>query len=129
MKTSEAEKKKYLRQYIPCVVAVKEAEQAIQCLNLEIKELLKHIDFKLLETYFSQLRQARSLLIQTRYKKWFTYTDIYRKIERIEDETEKRILCLRYLRGYSWERVEDIMGYSIRQIHNLHKRALEHFKL
>lgn len=119
------EKKKYLKQYAPCLAVVKDTERSLVDLEMEIRDFIRHIDIDLLESYFESLKQVRKTLLQMRYRKWFLYLDIYNKIEKMEDETEKRVLRLKYLEGYSWEQVAEEIGYSIRQIHNIHKRALE----
>lgn len=129
MQSTEDLKKEYLRQYMPCVIAEKESEQNLNLLESEIKDFLQHIDLNLLKSYFDKLTQVRQMLMQFRYKKWFLYAEIYEKIENMGNETEKRVLRLKYLYGYSWERVSDEMGYSIRQTHNIHRKALANLKL
>lgn len=125
MRSMETEKKKYLKQYAPCLAAVKDTERSLVDLEMEIRDFLRHIDIDLLESYVESLKQARKMLLQMRYRKRSLYLDIYKKIEKMEDETEKRVLRLKYLEGYSWEQVAEEIGYSVRQIHNIHKRALE----
>lgn len=125
----ETEKKKYLNQYAPCVEAVKEIERSLADLEKEIREFLRCIDIELLKSYFESLKQVRKMLFQARYRKWFLYLDIYKKIEKMEDETERRVLRLKYLEGYSWEQVAEEIGYSVRQIHNIHKKSLENLKI
>lgn len=55
--------------------------------------------------------------------------NILLKIDQMEDETEKNILILKYIQNHTWEEICEIMNYSLRQIYNLHNRALEHFNL
>ena len=52
--------------------------------------------------------------------------EIERVIEQIEDSTERQIMRLKYLRGYSWKRVCREIGYEWTQTHTIHRRALEH---
>ena len=49
-------------------------------------------------------------------------------INNIESEVEKNTLLLKYINGYTWERISEIMNYSIRQIYYIHNRALEELK-
>lgn len=58
----------------------------------------------------------------------------YRKLNEIEkaieklDEREKLLMRLRYIQGKSWAEICDEMGYSWRQIHRIHKEALDKLK-
>lgn len=52
--------------------------------------------------------------------------EIERVIEQLEDSTERQIMRLKYLRGYSWKRVCREIGYEWTQTHTIHRRALEH---
>lgn len=54
-------------------------------------------------------------------------TDITRRIESMEDETEKILLYMRYIRRFKWEEIAGAFGYDVRHITRLHGRALEHF--
>lgn len=126
---TEVNKKRYLRQYISCAAAVKDTEQILISLENELKEFLKQVDIKLMIEYIEKIKQVRTVLIQSRYKKWFVFFEIYRKVEKVDDETEKRVLRLKYFEGMSWEQVAEEMNYSVRQIHNIHKRALINLKI
>lgn len=50
-------------------------------------------------------------------------------IEGMSDPQEQEVLVLYYLGGKTWEEVADKMGYSLRQIHYIHGRALQHIEL
>ena len=56
--------------------------------------------------------------------------EVQQQIEKmkVERETEKMILVCRYIKGDTWEKVADGVGYSLTNIHRLHKKALEHFE-
>lgn len=49
------------------------------------------------------------------------------QIGKMQDEDEKRVLRLRYIRGLKWEEVAVEMGYSWRRTHDIHSRALKNF--
>lgn len=53
---------------------------------------------------------------------------IIEKIEDIPSETEKNILILKYLCGYTWEEISEKTNYSLRQVYNIHSKALLHIK-
>ena len=47
-------------------------------------------------------------------------------IEKVEDPEESLVLNLRYLNFFSWEDIALKMGCSVRNVHVVHSRALEH---
>ena len=49
--------------------------------------------------------------------------------EKIIDVMESRILYLRYIQFMKWEDICVEMGYSWRQIHNIHSKALNNLKI
>lgn len=54
-------------------------------------------------------------------------SDLSKKIDKIEDVVERALLRYRYFLGLTWEEIADKMGYSLRQVHRIHKSALENF--
>lgn len=50
-------------------------------------------------------------------------------INKINNETYKELLTLRYIKGYTWQHIEDSMSYSHAQVHRLHQRALKELEL
>lgn len=57
------------------------------------------------------------------------YEQISEAIERLEDETEKQVLRLRYLRGYQWHQIANAIGYAERNTYKIHGDALAHFSI
>ena len=53
--------------------------------------------------------------------------EIVKKIEAMQDETEKLVLRLRYIHGKKWEEIAVEMDLDIRWVYRLHGRALQHF--
>ena len=50
-------------------------------------------------------------------------------IEKIKSDKQRSVLIMRYLRGWTWERITDEMQMSdTNSAHHLHKRALESFE-
>ena len=126
--------KQYLNSYIPANRAVKHLEQDIEQLRAERMSVRHRMDgmphasgYSDLSDYAAKLDALEQKLIHARYKRVSIYTDIFDQIEKTEDETEKELLSCRYLRGYSWEKIAEIMQYSYAQVHRIHRRALEHF--
>lgn len=54
-------------------------------------------------------------------------SDLSKEIDKIEDVVERALLRYRYFLGLTWEEIADKMGYSLRQVHRIHKSALENF--
>ena len=57
------------------------------------------------------------------------YTGIERQIRQMENETEKEVLRLRYIRGMKWEEIAAEMGYGLQGVYKVHGRALAHFEI
>ena len=51
------------------------------------------------------------------------------QIGKMQDEDEKRVLRLRYIKGLKWEEVAVEMGYSWKQTHRIHSQALIDLKM
>lgn len=51
--------------------------------------------------------------------------EIRETIERVDNADEKLLLRYRYINFLSWVQISDCMNYEIRQIHRIHKSALE----
>ena len=56
------------------------------------------------------------------------FSEVQQQIENMENENEKTVLTLRYLRNFEWEKICNELDYSWRQIHYIHSKALEHFE-
>ena len=52
-------------------------------------------------------------------------SQIQATISRLQDGRMRTLLELRYLNGHSWEVIAERMGYSTRNIYNLHNAALK----
>ncbi|MBO5734251.1 MAG: DUF1492 domain-containing protein [Clostridia bacterium] len=50
--------------------------------------------------------------------------EIEKKIENVHDASEALLLRYRYIDGYGWEEISELMNYSPRNIHYMHKKAL-----
>lgn len=54
--------------------------------------------------------------------------EIIDSIEKLNDVNEKAVLRLKYICSLTWEQIAEKMGYSIRNVHLIHKKALKNFK-
>lgn len=130
-------KKEYLRKYL-------EAKRMQEVLEREIDEL--RLDRMIpgspaqdgmphgsgggdLSGYVARLDELDRKLRAQMYKKIQLRAEITEKIDAISDETESLLLRLRYIHGLKWEEVAAKMDYSWKQIHRLHSKALNNFKM
>ena len=49
---------------------------------------------------------------------------IEKEIDKVKDGNEALILRYRYIDGYGWEEISELLDYSPRNIHYMHNRAL-----
>ena len=49
---------------------------------------------------------------------------IEKEIDNVKDGNEAMLLRYRYIDGYGWEEISELMNYSQRNIHYMHKKAL-----
>ena len=49
---------------------------------------------------------------------------IEKEIDNVNDASEALLLRYRYIDGYGWEEISELMNYSRRNLHYLHKKAL-----
>ncbi len=49
-------------------------------------------------------------------------------INEVPNNNEKLVLKLRYLSHFTWQEISDKTGYSVMQLHRIHKKALGNFK-
>lgn len=131
-------KKEYLMQYISCQKAAKRIEEQIYTLETERKNpkglVITDMPTSHKKTDLSDYIVKRDELFERmrteRYKAICAYMDIFTRIELLEDETEKQVLTLRYIKGHkNWEKIAKEIDYSVVHTHRFHSKALEHFKI
>jgi DNA-directed RNA polymerase specialized sigma subunit len=108
-----------LKSLVVINAAIAEADEEIQMIETEINT--HGYDKK----YVSVLKDLNHKVSYYRYQKIKSCVNLYDKIEALSDEQEKRLIKYRYMRGYHWEAIAEKMGYSDRQIYNIHTRALQ----
>lgn len=107
-----------LKNLVAINAAIKEAGEEIEMLQKET------IIYEQNKKYVSALNELKQKVIYYRYQKIKIFAELYDKIEALEDEQEKRLLKYRYIKGFQWEEIADKMGYSTRQVFNIHKMAM-----
>lgn len=65
-------------------------------------------------------------LVESEYADKLERLEAIRKdIESLPDANEKNVLTYRYIRGYPWEKIAQMMGYEISWVFRIHRRALK----
>lgn len=114
--------KEQLKRFVALNAAIAEAGEEIQAIQKEINT------YGYDEKYSSALNDLKQKTIYYRYQKVKNCVNLYDKIEALEDEQEKRLLKYRYLRGWRWEDIADKMGYSVRQVFNIHTKSINNLE-
>ncbi|ASN71558.1 hypothetical protein 10S8_2 [uncultured Caudovirales phage] len=114
--------KEQLKSLVALNAAIAEAGEEIQTIQKEINT------YGYDEKYSSALNDLKQKTIYYRYQKVKNCVNLYDKIEALEDEQEKRLLKYRYLRGWRWEDIADKMGYSVRQVFNIHIKSINNLE-
>ncbi len=79
--------------------------------------------------YAAELDRLEHCLLQERYHRVVAYKEISRQIKSLSNEKERDVLYYRYIKGLNWWEIAEKMGYSERQIHRYHGKALAHFQI
>ena len=111
-----------LKNLVAFNAAIIEADEEIQMIQKEMAA------YGFNKKYMSALNEMKQKVIYYRYKKVKICSELYDKIEVLEDEQEKRLMKYRYIRGCRWEIIAEKMGYSVRQIFNLNNKAINDIK-
>ena len=82
-----------------------------------------------LSGYAALLDQEERRYLKARYRRTKLCKEITDKIERLEDEDEKDVLMFRYIGRMKWEDICVRMGFSWKQVHRIHSKALTNFKM
>lgn len=66
-------------------------------------------------------------------REWSTYFQERERarvmINQIHSTKQRTVLIDRYINCYTWEKVAELIGCSVQNIHNLHKRAIRNFEV
>lgn len=134
--TENEEKKEYLKSYQRSVKREQDILDEIQRLRMDkmfpsiVNDGMPHGSSQRdLSDYIVTIDEMIENLKQERLKRAKRQQEIERRIEKMEDEDEQRVLRLRYIKGMKWEEVAVEMGYSWKQVHRIHSDALRNFKM
>ena len=122
-KTTE-EKKKFLESYR---AGMKELERlrAEYLMAQELESILKRGITKDAKKATETLREEEKRLCGALHQTLKNKRRIEEKIASVKDGTRALILRYRYIDGMRWEDISEELNYSWRNIHYMHKKALE----
>lgn len=83
-----------------------------------------HSDNDKMAEIVSKLDELERLYMQTYDRYLSLKKTIENEIASLTDTSERRIMRLRYMHGLKWKEICTAVGYSWRQVHRIHKRAL-----
>lgn len=129
-------KKEYLRSYQKAVRREQEILEEIQQLRMDkmfpsvvndgMPKGSKQSD---LSEYIAKADELIQKLKNERFKKIKLMDDILYSISVLEDDDEKSVLRLRYIKGVRWEDICVAIDYSWKQTHRIHSRALKNLQI
>lgn len=139
--TSASESKFKLKRYKPELKRLYDMNLELQSLEIEIEQYRKDI-YSLQGIDYSRERVQGGVgmdlgdkiaklneMISKANKKWNELIDyridVRNNIDRIDDNLSRTILVQRYIRCLKWEKICAFIGYSWKQTHRLHKKALK----
>ena len=131
------EKKEYLKGYQDSIKKVKRLEEELIELRLNkffpslIQDGMPHgAGSSDLSSYASRVDELERKLIKARYENVQKFKKIKKAIENIQDKTEKRVIYLRYIKFFSWDRIMELTDIRpLYKILRIHGRALKNVKI
>ena len=135
-KSENEKKKKYLRSYQAHVRRIKRIESDLE----EIRSMKQYPSMSSdgmphasnnsdLSSYAAVIDKKERELLREKNLRVMGYKDVTHQIELLASDKEKDVLHYRYIKGYDWWEIAEKMGYSERQIHRYHGKALVHFSV
>lgn len=134
--TENEQKKEYLWGYRDAIRKMKRSELKIR--EMRLNKMLPSVtadgmphahNNSDLSKYAELLDQEERRYMKARYQRIRKCREITDRIEQLQDEDEKDVLMYRYVKLMKWEDICTEMGVSWKQVHRIHGKALNHFKL
>ena len=130
------QKKEYLKGYEKAVRQLKRSEEKIREMRLNkicpsvVNDGMPHSSNQSdLSNYVALLEQEEKRYLKNRYQRIRLCKEITDKIEQLQNEDEKDVLVYRYIRLMKWEDICVKINRSWKQVHRIHARALNNFKM
>lgn len=82
-----------------------------------------------LSSYAAELQEKEDELYLEGIRQVQTYKDIEHRINKLENQDERDVMFYKYIKGFEWWQIAQLMGYSESWIYELHGRALKKIKI
>lgn len=137
-KRDNEQKKQYLRQYKSAMIAEQVILDEIQKVRMDAMfpsivqdDGMPHGSGRNgdLSDLMVRVEELQAELKEQLEKRIKLRQDITRKIEQMNDETEKAVLRLRYIQALKWEEIAVQLNYNYRYTLKIHGEALKNFKM
>lgn len=136
VKNENDRKKTYLRAYRKHGKRIKRIESEIE----EIRNMKMHpssinngmphgSNQSDLSSYVVALQEREDELYQEGVKQVQTYKDIEYRINKLENQDERDVMFYKYIKGFTWWQIAQLMEYSESWIYELHGRALKNIQI
>ena len=136
VKNENDRKKTYLRAYRKHGKRIKRIESEIE----EIRNMKMHpssinngmphgSNQSDLSSYAAALQEREDELYQEGVKQVQTYKDIEYRINKLENQDERDVMFYRYIKGFKWWKIAQLMDCSEEWIYKLHGRALKKIQI
>ena len=136
VKNENDRKKTYLRAYRKHGKRIKRIESEIE----EIRNMKMHpssinngmphgSNQSDLSSYAVALQEREDELYREGVKQVQTYKDIEYRINKLENQDERDVMFYKYIKGFTWWQIAQLMEYSESWIYELHGRALKNIQI
>ena len=82
-----------------------------------------------LSSYAAALQEREDELYQEGVKQVQTYKDIEYRINKLENQDERDVMFYKYIKGFTWWQIAQLMEYGESWIYELHGRALKNIQI
>ena len=82
-----------------------------------------------LSSYAAALQEREDELYREGVKQVQTYKDIEYRINKLENQDERDVMFYKYIKGFTWWQIAQLMEYSESWIYELHGRALKNIQI
>jgi hypothetical protein len=82
-----------------------------------------------LSSYAVAIQEREDELYQEGVKQVQTYKDIEYRINKLENQDERDVMFYKYIKGFTWWQIAQLMEYSESWIYELHGRALKNIQI
>ena len=82
-----------------------------------------------LSSYAAALQEREDELHQEGVKQVQAYKDIEYRINKLENQDERDVMFYKYIKGFTWWQIAQLMEYSESWIYELHGRALKNIQI